>query len=50
MARPLRIEYPDAIYDVTGRGNARAAIVADDRDRERWMESLAKTVERWRRT
>ena len=23
MARPLRIEFPDAVYHVTSRGNAR---------------------------
>ena len=37
MARPLRIEFADAIYHVTNRGNGRGAIVSDDRDRERWM-------------
>jgi len=35
MARALRIEYPDAIYHVTARGNARQDIVADDADRDR---------------
>ncbi|MBM4043421.1 MAG: hypothetical protein FJ290_33455 [Planctomycetes bacterium] len=50
MARPLRIELPEAIYHVTGRGNARAAIVADEGDRDKWLALLAKTVERqhWR--
>ena len=33
MARPLRIEFPGAVYHVTSRGNARQDIVADDRDR-----------------
>ena len=34
MARPLRIEFPGAVYHVTSRGNARADIVEDDSDRE----------------
>src|SRR4051794_26138248 len=33
MARPLRIEYPGAIYHVLSRGDQRDAIVRDDRDR-----------------
>ncbi|MGI0047668.1 MAG: transposase, partial [Nitrosotalea sp.] len=28
MARPLRIEYPGAVYHVTARGNARQRIYA----------------------
>jgi REP element-mobilizing transposase RayT len=34
MARPLRIEYPGALYHITTRGNARRAVFKDDRDRE----------------
>ncbi len=30
MARPLRIEYPGAVYHVTSRGNARSTIFDDD--------------------
>jgi hypothetical protein len=30
MARPLRLEFPGALYHVTARGNARAAIFEDD--------------------
>lgn len=33
MARPLRLEYPRAVYHVTSRGNARRPIAQDDRDR-----------------
>ena len=33
MARPLRIEYPGAIYHITARGNAREDIFLDDYDR-----------------
>jgi REP-associated tyrosine transposase len=32
MARPLRIEFPDALYHVTSRGNARGVI-----ERHRWV-------------
>ncbi len=30
MTRPLRIEYPGAVYHVTSRGNARGDIFGDD--------------------
>ena len=33
MARPLRLEYPVALYHVTARGNAREDIFLDDADR-----------------
>jgi len=36
MARPLRLEFPGAVYHVTSRGNARQDMVADDRDRTAW--------------
>lgn len=50
MARPLRLEFPGALYHVTSRGNAREAIVADDVDRANWATVLAQAVERfnWR--
>jgi len=48
MARPLRLEYADAIYHVTSRGNARGAIVSDDRDRRKWLRLLADTATRCR--
>jgi hypothetical protein len=34
MARPLRIEYPGAVYHITSRGNARGLIFDDNEDRE----------------
>jgi REP element-mobilizing transposase RayT len=50
MARPLRIEYPGAIYHVTCRGNARDKVFLVDPDRELFLEILAECVERfaWR--
>lgn len=47
MSRPLRLEFPGAIYHVTSRGNARQAIVADDRDRSQWLTLLAHVVARY---
>ena len=47
MARPLRIEYPGAVYHVTSRGNARRKIYLDDDDREMFLATLAWVVERF---
>lgn len=44
MARPLRIEYPGAVYHVTSRGNAQAAIFLADADRQAFLDTLADTV------
>jgi len=48
MARHLRLQFPGAIYHVTIRGNGRQSIFADDRDRERFLERLADSVETYR--
>ena len=50
MTRPLRIEFPGAVYHVTSRGNARQPIFLDDDDRETFLATLAWVVERfdWR--
>ena len=40
MARPLRIEYPGAVYHVTGRGNERKAIFREDQDRKAFLDTL----------
>jgi putative transposase len=49
MARPLRIEYPGALYHVTSRGNAREPIFLDDADRRLFLLRLGEAVEchRW---
>src|SRR3989304_806493 len=47
MARALRIEYPDAVYHVTSRGNARNRIFADDQDRENFLTVLGVVVKRY---
>ena len=46
MARPLRLEFPDAVYHVTSRGNAGQDIVLDDRDRSTFLRVLGRTCER----
>ena len=48
MARPLRINYPGALYHITARGNERKAIVRDDDDRKRFVQTVAQVVERYR--
>lgn len=40
MARPVRIEYPGAVYHVICRGNNRQAIFNDDRDRTTYLRKL----------
>jgi putative transposase len=47
MARPLRIEYPGALYHVTSRGNARQRIFQGDRDRILFLDTLKKVAERY---
>jgi putative transposase len=47
MARPLRLEFPGAVYHVTSRGNARQDIVMDERDRRQWQTILALVVARY---
>jgi len=47
MARPLRIEYADAVYHVTSRGNARQDIFLSDADRQAFLDVLAGTLEKY---
>ena len=47
MARPLRIEYEHAFYHVISRGERRETIFKNDRDRDRFLEKLAETVEKY---
>lgn len=44
MARPVRLEYANATYHVTARGNERRAVFRDDEDRERFTATLAEAV------
>ena len=45
MARPLRVEYPGALYHVMSRGNAYQNIFHDDRDRQKFLEWIKDAVE-----
>ncbi len=47
MARPLRIEFPGALYHVTARGNAQRDLFLDDEDRERFLSVLDRVVSRF---
>jgi REP element-mobilizing transposase RayT len=49
MARPLRIEFPGALYHVTSRGNAREPIFLDNADRQDFLGRLGEVVlsHRW---
>lgn len=47
MTRPLRLEYPGAVYHVTSRGNARADIYLDDADRAEFLAIFSDTVKRY---
>jgi REP element-mobilizing transposase RayT len=48
MARPLRIEYPSALYHVTSRGDRQEPIFDDDRDRTAFLNILGDVVSRFR--
>lgn len=43
MARSLRVEYPDALYHVMSRGNAKQNIYIDDEDRRMFLKILEDT-------
>jgi len=45
MVRPLRIEYPGALYHVMSRGNAYQDIFVENKDRSMFLENLKKCVE-----
>ncbi len=45
MARPLRIQYAEACYHVTSRGNEGKSIYLRDKDRIRFLEMVATAVQ-----
>jgi REP element-mobilizing transposase RayT len=47
MARPIRIEYPGAVYHVTARGNERRKIFHGDKDRQCFLDTLIEAVEQF---
>ena len=47
MSRPLRLEFADALYHVTPRGDRREYIYHDDADRQAWLSVLAQVCKRF---
>ena len=45
MSRPIRIEFPGAVYHVTARGNERRKTFRDDQDRRQFLAALEQAVE-----
>jgi len=46
MARPLRLEFPGALYHVTARGNRRESIYQDDDDRREFLVLVGAVCQR----
>lgn len=47
MARPLRIEYPGAVYHITSRGNEKKTIFKDDQDRNSFLDTIQQVNKRY---
>ena len=47
MTRPLRLEFANAVYHLTSRGNARQGMFFNDGDRELFLQTLAHVVSRY---
>ena len=47
MSRPIRIEFPNALYHVTSRGDRREAIFEDDEDRRIFLQTLEQAVKQF---
>ena len=47
MSRPLRIEYPGAVYHVTSRGNEKKSVFKTDQDRENFLNTLQHVNKRY---
>ena len=47
MSRPLRIEFEDALYHVTSRGNRQEPIFADDLDRQNVLDVVGQGIARF---
>jgi putative transposase len=46
MPRQVRLEYPSAIYHIMARGNRKGLIFIDDKDRYRFLDTLAEVCGR----
>jgi hypothetical protein len=49
MSRPLRIEFPGAVYHISARGNEGQPIFLKDGDRRQFLELLGREIgqQRW---
>jgi REP element-mobilizing transposase RayT len=47
MSRPLRLEFPGAVYHLTSRGNARRKIFFSDTDRTNFLDTLSQVISRF---
>ena len=47
MARPLRIQYADAVYHIAARGNEKKAVYKDDQDRNSFLNLLEEINKRY---
>ena len=47
MARPLRIQYPGAVYHVMNRGGSRQKIFLEKEDYETFVKTIREIHERW---
>ena len=48
MARPIRVEFPGAVYHIMARGNERRPIFYADKDRELFLSTLEEAVDDFR--
>ena len=47
MSRPLRIQFPDAVYHVMNRGRARQPTFIDGADNQAFLDTLAEAHRLW---
>jgi hypothetical protein len=44
MAKPLRVEFEEALYHLMGRGNVRQRTFTDDKDWARFVQALSESL------
>ena len=44
MSRPLRLEFPNALYHITSRGDRREDIYEDDIDRIKFLDIFSSVI------
>jgi REP element-mobilizing transposase RayT len=47
MARPLRIQYPEAVYHVMNRGSSRQKVFLQKQDYEAFLNTIDEVHDRW---